>query len=350
MFELYLEKPGRLDIREATPVQTLQDNEARVRLIYGGICGSDLRVFLGTIPYAQYPCRPGHEILGTVIEAGRNSSLQPGTRVISFPNTYCGKCEFCRQGKTNICAGKKSFGVTINGLFANEIVIDAEFLVPVPEELTNDRAILTEPFAVNVHALKRASITKDTSVAVVGCGTEGLLAVALLNYIDADITVLDINPAKMAKAQTFNDSIKVLPPAQVQGQVFDVVIEAAGVKASIEQAFQLVKPGGSLITLGITSDEVLYPALHVTRSEMTIYGSIVYTKNDFKDALRFLKDPLFNVSPVLSKIVPFAEYKTAFADALSGNFTKIVLDFSDNLDDSNDPDHIRWMNSGCSGE
>ncbi len=350
MFELYLTKPEQLDMREATPVQSLKDNEARVKLIYGGICGSDLRVFRGTIPYAQYPCRPGHEILGTVIEAGKNSPFKPGARVISFPNTYCGKCEFCLQGKTNICANKKSFGVTINGLFADEIVIDSEFLVPVPEELTNERAILTEPFAVNVHALKRANIAKGTSVAVVGCGTEGLLAVALLNYIGADITVLDINPAKMTKAQTFNDTIKVLPPDQVQGQVFDVVIEAAGVKAAIELAFQLVKPGGALITLGITSDEVLYPALHVTRSEMTIYGSIIYTKKDFADAFRFLKDPQFNVSPVLSKIMPFAEYKAAFADALSGNFTKIVLDFSGNPDDSIDPDHIRWMNSVCSGE
>ncbi len=329
MLELFLKKPGQLSMKKTVSGQSLQDNEARVRVIYGGICGSDLRVFRGTIPYAVYPCRPGHEILGIVTEAGKNSSHKPGTRVISFPNTYCGKCEFCLQGKTNICINKKSFGVTINGLFADEIVIDSEFLVAVPEELTNERAILTEPFAVNVHALKRACITKETSVAVVGCGTEGLLAVALLNYIGADITVLDINPAKMEKATTFNKSIRVLPPAQVQGQVFDVVIEAAGVKAAIEQAFLLVKPGGSLITLGITNDEVMFPSLHVTRSEMTIYGSIIYTKNDFEDALRFLKDPQFNVSPVLSKIVPFDEYEKAFDDALSGNFTKIVLDFQD---------------------
>lgn len=147
-------------MREAAPIQSLKENEARVRLIYGGICGSDLKVFRGTIPYAQYPCRPGHEILGTVIEAGINSPHKPGTRVISFPNTYCGKCEFCLQGKTNICSSKNSFGVTINGLFASEIVIDSEFLVPVPSELTNERAILTEPFAVNVHALKKSKYLK----------------------------------------------------------------------------------------------------------------------------------------------------------------------------------------------
>lgn len=330
MHELYLEKPEHLSMRDAAPVHILKENEARVRLIYGGICGSDLRVFRGTIPYAKYPCRPGHEILGTVIEAGAQSPHKPGTRVISYPNTYCGNCEFCLQGKTNICCAKESFGVTINGLFADEIVIDSEFLVSVPAKLPNERVILTEPFAVNVHALKRANISRGTSVAVVGCGTEGLLSIALLDYIGADITVLDINSDKMEKARDFNKAIKILHPEKVKDELFDVVIEAAGAKAAVEQAFMLVKPGGALITLGIINDKVSFPSLHVTRSEISIYGSIIYTKKDFDEALGFLKDPQFNVSPVLSKIVPVKEYAKAFEDALTGNFTKIVLDFQDN--------------------
>lgn len=165
---------------------------------------------------------------------------------------------------------------------------------------------------------------------MLGCGTEGMLSIALLNYIGARITALDINPAKMEKAKAFNKTIEVLHPDEVKDQVFDVVIEAAGVKAAIEQAFLLVKPGGALITLGITGDEVSFPSLHITRSEITVYGSIIYTKKDFEDALGFLKDTEFNVSPVLSKIVPFRDYKKAFEDALTGNFTKIILDFREN--------------------
>jgi L-iditol 2-dehydrogenase len=111
--------------------------------------------------------------------------------------------------------------------------------------------------------------------------------------------------------------------------VFDVVVEAAGVKASVEQAFQLVKPGGAMISLGITGEEISYPALRITRGEITIYGTIIYTKKDFADALALLQDPKFNVAPVLSKIVPFIKYQEAFADALTGNFAKIVLDFKE---------------------
>jgi L-iditol 2-dehydrogenase len=327
MYELYLAKPGDLKLRESGPVRVTKDNEVKVKVVYGGICGSDLRVFRGTIPYATYPCRPGHEILGTVVEAGKESRYQVGTKVASFPNTYCGECEFCLKGKTNICKNKKSFGVSADGLFAQEIVIDSEFVVPVPSDLAEDRAILVEPFAVTVHALKRANITKGTSVAVIGCGTEGLLAIALLNHMGADLTVLDINPIKMEKTKNFNKNIETVHPADVKDQVFDVVVEAAGVKASIEQAFQLVKPGGAMISLGIITDEISYPALRITRGEITIYGTIIYTKKDFSDALALLQDPAFNVAPVLSKIVPFTNYQEAFADALTGNFAKIVLDF-----------------------
>ncbi|MDR3562431.1 MAG: alcohol dehydrogenase catalytic domain-containing protein [Negativicutes bacterium] len=327
MVELYLEKPGDLKLRESDPAPALKDHEVKVKLIYGGICGSDLRVYKGSLPYAKYPCSPGHEILGTVIEAGKNSPYQLGAKVASFPNTYCGKCEFCKQGKTNICKDKKSFGVTVNGLFAQEIIIDSEFVVPIPAGLPDERAILIEPFAVNVHALKNANISKGTSVAVIGCGTEGLLSIALLNHMGADLTVMDINPTKMEKAKSFGKNIKSLHPQEVKEELFDVVVEAAGVKASVEQAFQIVKPGGAVVALGITGDEISYPALRITRSEITIYGTIIYTKKDFEDAIKYLENPAFNVDPVLSKIVPFTAYQQAFNDALSGNFAKIVMDF-----------------------
>ena len=327
MQELYLEKPGDLKMRECVPAPAPKDNEVKVKVIYGGICGSDLRVFKGSIPYATYPCRPGHEILGTVVEAGAKSPHRVGTKVVSYPNTYCGKCEFCLQGKTNICKDKKSFGVTVDGLFAQEINIDSEFVVPVPADMLEERAILVEPFAVNVHALKRTSIVRGTSVAVIGCGTEGLLAIALLNHMGADVTVLDVVPLKMEKAKSFSSNIKAIHPADARDQVFDVVVEAAGVKASIEQAFQLVKPGGAVISLGIIGEEVRYPALRITRGEITIYGTIIFTKKDFIAALGLLQNPTFDVAPVLSKIVPIAQYREAFADALTGNFAKIVLDF-----------------------
>jgi len=329
MNELFLEKPGELKMRDKVAEPSLKDNEARIKVIYGGICGSDLRVFRGSLPYANYPCCPGHEILGTIVEAGKDSPFTVGTKVVSFPNTFCDECEFCAQGRTNICKNKKSFGVTVNGLFGQEVIIDTNFVIPVPDDLPDERAILIEPFSVNVHALKKAAIAKGTTMAVIGCGTEGLLSIALANYLGADLTVLDLNKTKLEMAQCFNKNIKVMHPADITDETFDIVVEAAGVKASFEQAMNIVKPGGSLIAMGLTGDSIDFPAMRIVRSEITIYGSIIYTKKDFEDAIKLLQDPAFNISPVLSKIVPYTQYEQAYTDALSGNFAKIVLNFKE---------------------
>jgi L-iditol 2-dehydrogenase len=246
---------------------------------------------------------------------------------VSFPNTFCDDCEPCSTGKTNICKNKKSLGVTIDGVFAQEIIIDSKYVVPVPENLANERAILVEPFAVTVHAVKKAKISKGTSVAVIGCGTEGLLTIALALHLGAEITVIDVNPAKFEIAKQLGN-VKTANPQDITDEVFDVVIEAAGVPQAIEQAVQLVKPGGVMVALGITGDPVKLSPIHLVRNEISILGSIIYTKEDFKNAIKFLEDPLFKIEPVVSKIVPYNKAQEAFNDAFSGKYAKIILDFN----------------------
>lgn len=326
MRELFMEQPNVLCLRDAQPIQILKDNEVRIKVIYGGICGSDVRVYKGTIGHAAYPLRPGHEVLGVVTETGKDSSLQIGRKVVVFPNTYCGECEYCQNGQTNICEMKKPLGVTIDGVFAQEIVIDAKYAVPIPDELADVRAILVEPFAVVVHAIKKANIREGTSIAVMGCGAEGLLAVALALKLGARVTAIDINPRKHEIVNRLGN-VKILLPQDVKGETFDVVIEAAGVKPAIEQAITLVKPGGTMIALGVTGEQVSYIPTHIVRSEISIRGTIIYTKNDFAEAINYLLDSSFNVAPVISKFVNLGQYQEAYDDALSANFGKIVLVF-----------------------
>lgn len=327
-FELYLEKPAELKLREIESLPGLEAKEVKVQVRYGGICGSDLRVYNGLISYAQYPIRPGHEVLGTIIEVGAGAPHSIGTKVAIFPNTYCGICEFCLSGKTNICTEKKPLGVSVDGVFAQEVIIDCKYAIPVPKDMQDERAILVEPFAVTVHALKKANIERGTTVAIVGCGTEGLLAVALALHLGAEVTVLDVNPVKTNIAKLLGD-VTVIQPEKVDGVKFDVVIEAAGVKAAIEQAVDMVKPGGTMIALGITGDPISLTPIHLVRNEISIFGTIIYTMQDFEDAINYLSDPTFYIEPVISKVVHYRQFQAAFADALSGNYAKIVLDFKD---------------------
>lgn len=326
MLELYLNKPEDLVLREAPSPGLPSDGQARIRITHGGICGSDLRVYRGSIPYAIYPLRPGHEVLGVIVEAGNDVRHKVGTRVVVEPNTFCGECEYCRRGRTNICEQKTPIGVSADGAFAQELVVEGKYLVPVPDEIPDDLAILIEPLSVTVHALKKASISRDTSVAVLGCGTEGLFSIALALFKGAGVTAIDVNPRKFAVARELGE-VRTLHPDDVGDELFDVVVEAAGVRSSIEQSMRIVRPGGEIVAIGITGEPVQYPVMKIVRSEVTIHGSIIYTLEDWAEAIGYLQDPRFDIRPILSKIMPLTDYQQAFADALSGDYAKIVLRF-----------------------
>lgn len=326
MLELFLEKPKHLVLREAAPLPSPQSHEVKLNILYGGICGSDLKVYKGEVAYATYPLRPGHEALGIVSEAGADSSLKPGMKAVVFPNTFCGRCQHCLRGNTNVCSQKQVLGINVDGVFGTEFVLDSQFVIPVPATIPDERAILTEPLAVTVHALQKANLTRGMSVAIVGCGTEGLLAVALANYLGADITVLDIKPEKLALAAEIAP-VRGMHPAEAKDEEFDVVVEAAGVKQSVEQAMQMIKPCGRLVALGITAEPVDFPVVRIVRNEISIHGTIIYTLNDFIAALQLLSTPEFYIEPVVSRFVPLRDYQQAYRDALSGKFAKIIIDF-----------------------
>jgi L-iditol 2-dehydrogenase len=153
-----------------------------------------------------------------------------------------------------------------------------------------------------------------------------LFSIALAVYAGAKVTAIDVNPQKLALAKKLGD-VRALQPQDVHDEMFDVVVEAAGVRTSIEQSMQIVKPGGEIVAIGITGEKVDYPVMKIVRSEVTIHGSIIYTLKDWADAIGYIQDPTFNVAPILSKIMPLSDYQQAFADALSENYAKIVLRF-----------------------
>jgi len=327
VLELLLKKPFEMELREAKSLPGPVGDEVKIKLIYGGICGTDLSVYKGGLTYATYPVRPGHELLGTIIEAGEEAKYQPGTRVVVLPNTFCGTCVKCQAGKTNICVNKKSLGINMDGGFSEEFVISSKFVLPVPDDLPDEKAVLIEPFAVVVHALKKVEIRKGTSVAVIGCGNEGKLAILLAHYLGAEVTAIDIQPRKLEKVKELGPNIRTALPKEVRGETFDVVIEAAGTKSSIEDGIKLVTSGGSMVMIGITQESSL-PVAHVVRSEITLYGSIIYQfPDDYLQTIEYLRNKAFHVEPVVSKIMPVSAYKQAYENAFSGDYGKIILDF-----------------------
>jgi len=326
MLGLHLKNPGELELKEYDLTSPLDDHEVKIKLIYGGICGSDIGVYKGKVGHAKYPVRPGHELVGMIIDTGKSVAFEKGTKVVITPNTFCGECENCINKKGNICKIKESLGVNVDGIFSEEIIIDSKYVLPIPEEISDEKAVLIEPFAVIVHAFQKVSINKGTTVAVVGCGTEGMLAITLAKYLGAQVTAIDINQAKLDKVQKHLVP-KVLLPQDCEDEKFDVVIEAAGVPSAVKQAVQIVKPGGSILLIGLTP-EVTLPIVQIVRNEITIYGSIIYNfPEDFSKCVEFLRNDDFDVTPIISNVFHFKEYEKAYSHAVSGQYGKILLDF-----------------------
>nr|WP_273840270.1 alcohol dehydrogenase catalytic domain-containing protein [Halalkalibacter alkalisediminis] len=329
MLGLYLKNPKELELKEFPSVHSLKDDEVKIKLIHAGICGSDVGVYNGKIPHATYPVRPGHELLGTIIETGELCRYEIGTRVVVGPNTFCDECEYCLKGQKNICVNKSSLGVNMDGGFSEEFVISSRFIMPVPDYITDEQAVLIEPFSVIVHALEKVQISKGTSVAIIGCGTEGMLAISLAHYLGANITAIDINQEKLAKAENHFAGLKSALPTDVSENEFEVVIEAAGVGPAVIQAIDIVKPGGDIVLVGMAPEANL-PIVRIVRKEITIHGSIIYSfPMDFEKSVKYLAQENFNAEPVISKILPFKEYEQAYDDAVSGKYGKIILNFKE---------------------
>lgn len=329
MQSLYLNSPTHLELKELPSIELLKADEVKVKMLLGGICGSDLGVYKGKIEHATYPVRPGHEVIGTIVDKGENVTYSIGTRVVIGPNTFCGECVYCKAGQPNICERKKSLGVNIDGGFAEEIVMPAQFVLPIPEHITDKKAVLIEPLSVIVHAYEKVNISPGSKVAIIGCGTEGMLAISLAHFLGAEITAIDIQQAKLENVQNHFPQIKTALPEEVTNGLFDVVIEAAGTSLSVEQAVELVRPAGVLVIVGMATEAKL-PIIRIVRREMTIYGSIIYNfPGDFHKSMQLLSEPTFYVDQVISKIFPFTEYEQAYQEALSGKYGKILLDFTD---------------------
>ncbi|MFD0828588.1 zinc-dependent alcohol dehydrogenase [Neobacillus sp. M.A.Huq-85] len=327
MLGLYLKNPGELELKDFFPITNLQDDEVKIKLIYGGICGSDVGVYKGKLGHAKYPLIPGHELVGEIIEAGKNANFAKGTRVVVTPNTFCDQCENCLNGRKNICKNKQSLGVNITGIFAEEITISSKYVLPIPDQLPSEKAVLIEPFAVIVHAFQKINVTKDTSVCIIGCGTEGMLSIALAKYLGAQVTAVDINVKKLEKVRNEFEGVETALPEEVSEAAFNVVIEAAGARASAEQTVQIVKPGGTIVYIGLVP-EATFPVMQIVRNEITLKGSIIYSfPEDFEKCVEYLMDQDFDVKPVVSNIFPLKDFEKAYGDALSGQYGKILINF-----------------------
>jgi threonine dehydrogenase-like Zn-dependent dehydrogenase len=258
-----------------------RSGEVLFRVGLAGICGSDLHGYRGHPGPRVPPLVLGHEAVGGV--EGR------ADRFVLFPLLTCGECRSCREGAENLCARRELLGMHRDGVFAGALSVPATALVPVPDGVPDRLAVLTEPLAVAVAALREEAVAAGDRVLVVGAGPIGLLSVYAAGAAGAEVTVAEPLAARRRLAAGLGAAQVLERPEDAEADAYDIVVDAAGFAPSIAASVAAVRRGGRLAILGLGHDEVALPLADVVRRGLRIRGHFAYLREDFVAALELLR-------------------------------------------------------------
>ena len=314
------------------PAPTLDAGEVILKIEAVGICGSDMHAYHGHDPRRKPGLVLGHEFCGTVLESA-SPLYAKGTRVTGNPLVTCGTCDFCVQGRNNLCSRRTMVGMTRPGAFADMMSIPAASLIDMPQEMSPVHAAVTEPAATALHAINLSMRVlvrpvQECRVLILGGGAIGMLAALLLkNYGCTDLTVAEVNPLrreqleKHAKVKTYNP--KDSSPAE---DSFDYVMDAVGSKITRNTAMASVRAGGVVMHIGLQDWASEIDMRRLTLAEITLLGTYTYTTADLRATVAAIHRGAFGDLAWVD-VRPMADGAQAFMDLDQGKAAsaKVIL-------------------------
>lgn len=295
--------------------------EALVRVAACGVCATDLHYLHGTPTFMKPPVILGHEISGTVEEPGGSPSLKKGDRVIVPSVVPCGHCVACGVGRDNICENVRMFGNHVNGGFAELVAAPADYLVKLPASLPLvESSLVTDAISTPFHAVKnRAQVRAGERVAVFGCGGVGINAVQAAVAFGASVVAVDLDPRKLDLArelgavEALNAKGADVPRTirKLTGGGVDVALEVVGKPATLQAAFDSVRSGGRLITVGYSEEDWTLRASRVMFREISVIGSLGCRFAEYPTILRMVERGQIKLGPVAGSRLPLEHINEA---------------------------------------
>lgn len=281
-----LTAPGKFETRNIPDPKIINDTDVLVRVKIVGVCGSDIHYYTtGRIgsQIVKYPFIVGHETAGVVEKTGKAvMQVKPGQRVAIDPAVSCGKCDQCKAGRENTCRELSFLGAPgqLEGAQCEYIVMPEENCFPIKDSMTFEQAALSEPLAIAIYAVERSALPTGGNVAILGAGPIGMSVFHVLRTCDTgNIYVTDKIEERLEFAKKLKPAWSGNPDrtnivkeiSNVEPLQMDVVYECSGDPKAINQAVELLKPGGSLVIVGIPEvDDMSFPIHDLRRKEITI--------------------------------------------------------------------------------
>lgn len=313
MQALWLENQ-KIDLRHVS--RPANPGEALVKVRLAGICGTDLELTRGYYPYTGIP---GHEFVGEVVESPNPAWL--GARVVGEINVVCGQCEQCRNGRPTHCENRSVLGIiNRHGAFAEYLTLPLENLHRVPDSVSDQAAVFTEPLAAALEIQQQVQIKPTDRVLLVGAGRLGQLIAQTLALTGCDLRVV-------ARHQYQRDllaarGIRYIEESDVQPWRWDVVVEATGSPSGFDLARRAVRPRGTFVLKSTYAGDLTLNLSSIVVDELNIIGSRC---GPFEPALRLLEKRAVDPTVLIVAEYPLAQGMDAFQAAASPGMLKVLL-------------------------
>ncbi len=334
MKALVKSRPERGLWLESVAVPTAGPNEVLIKVSKAGICGTDLHIFRNEY-LSAFPLIAGHEFVGRVVEVGKDVAwLRRGDRVAVDPNLYCGECYFCRQEQSNHCLNWQGVGITRPGAFAEYVAVPARACYQLPEDITDTQGAFIEPLSCVIHALKRLRVWPGDEALIFGAGPMGLLLVQALQRSGCSrIAVVEKEEDRRELALGMGAQAAIPEDPDVPRELVDaaphgyaIVVDATGVPEVIQQAIRFLKPRGQYLQFGVAprGATVQWEPYTLFHKDLTILGSfaLCYT---FQPAIAWLANRVVNIEPLVSHVLPLAQFQQGFRSFAEGKTLKVHL-------------------------
>ncbi len=340
MKAVYIDEAGIVNIRDID-MPSRKPGEALLKILYGGICGSDLGSYRGTFAYFDYPRIPGHELSAEVVDVDEDNAfgIKKGMIVTVNPYFNCGACYSCKNGRVNACEHNETMGCQRDGGFCEYIAMPLERIYD-GKGIDPKTLAAIEPCCISYHGIRRGNVSSGDRVLVVGAGTIGVLAAVTAKARGAEVYVADIAQGKLELAKTFGVDGVILNDNQehflkqvyeiTEGNGFDVTIEAVGLPSTFQNCIDAVCFGGRMVLIGVGKKNLDFNFTLIQKKELHIYGSRNAMKQDFLELITLTKEGKLPLEKIITNTYNWTDAARAFHDFSNnaGDMLKVVLDFT----------------------
>ena len=340
MKAIFVDEPFKIRIADVD-VPKIKKDEVLIKIISGGICGSDIGIYNGTDSLATYPRLIGHEYGGEIVETGSEvTSAKVGDKVAVDPVRSCGVCYACTHGRHNVCRVLEVTGVHRDGGFAQYVAAPASAVYKInTQKIAPQYMCLVEPYTIGMQVNHRGNIQKGDKVLVMGSGPIGVCVMQVAKSRGAFVIMTDIVDARLQRAKemgadvtvnVLKQNLKDVVMSQTDDEGMPVVVDTVCSTDSFPLALDLACPAGTVVTLGLINKPSAVTQVSITKKELTVVGSRL-SNYRFPEVIAGFESGVLNPEKLCTKIFPFTDVEKAFKliKEKPEEICKIVLSFED---------------------